>query len=114
VKTYQRREQEQEKSKPGTTFLSCVFVVIVAAVSILLAGLVMEQIDFYEAFGLRGSEIPLIKVPGNEIPPSLLQIVLAVVIFFLLQALVVIFAGLFTGHKREEEITQPPPNPWER
>ncbi len=74
----------------------------------------MAQIDFYELFGLSDLEIPLLKAPADEIPEWVIQIALAVVIFVILQALMVIIAGLFSRGEREEEFSQHPPNPWER
>ena len=113
MSTYREREKKAQKVKPATALLSCLYVIIVAAISFLLAGLVLSQVDIYRELGLNNAELPLIKVPGSDIPEWVLQLALAALIFALLQPLVVIIVGLF-GRRSGEESTQPPPNPWER
>jgi len=94
--------------------MSCVYVILVAAIAFAVASVVMARGDLYEVLGLKGAELPLIKVPGEDIPEWALRLVLTAIIFFLLQPLFVIFTGLFTRRKREDEFDQPPPSSWRR
>jgi TRAP-type C4-dicarboxylate transport system permease small subunit len=104
VKTYQqRREKKDDKPKPQTAFLSCIYVAIIAVVSFILAGLVMEQLDLFNELGIADLEIPLIHFPGRDIPEWALQLVVAAVIFFVLQTLVVVVTGLFGRREKGDE-----------
>ena len=94
--------------------MSCLYLVIVAVGSFLLAGLVMAQVDLYRLAGLNTLEIPVIEVPGSDIPEWALQLVLAVFIFLVVQPVVVILVGLFGRRSDKGEFAQPPPNPWEQ
>jgi hypothetical protein len=112
MSTFRQREKA-EKPKPRSALLSLIYLIIVAGASYYLAGLVMDQVDLYKVFGLRGSEIPLIKVPGQDVPEWALQLTLAFLIFFILQPLVVIVSGLFIQGKKKDEFDQLPPGRWQ-
>jgi hypothetical protein len=113
VKTRRRRDREAEEQQKKVALLSCIYLIVVAAISYVLAALAMAQVDLYRILGLRGSELPLIRARGEDIPTWVLQLALAVLIFLLLQPLTVIILGLFSRGKPEEEIVQLPPSPWE-
>ena len=112
MSTNRQRREKAEKPKPRSTLLSLIYIIIVAGAAYFLAGLVMDQADLYKVLGLRSSEIPLIKVPGEDVPQWALQMALAFLIFFVLQPLVVIVTGLFTRGTKEDEFDQPPPGRW--
>ena len=113
MSTYRQRREKAEKPKPRSAFLSLIYLIIVAGVAYYLAGLVMDQVDLYKILGLQGSEIPLIKAPGEDIPEWALQLALAFLIFIILQPLAVVITGLFTQGKKKEEFDQLPPGRWQ-
>jgi len=113
VSVYREREKKPEKTKPSTAIMSCLYVAAIAVVSFLIAGFVMSQVNLYRVLGINSMEIPVVNVPGTDIPEWVLQLVLAALIFFIIQPLVVIVVGLF-GRRGRDEYVQPPPNPWER
>jgi TRAP-type C4-dicarboxylate transport system permease small subunit len=94
-----QRPQEPEKPKRRTACLSLLYVVIVLGVAFLLAGLVMEQVDLYDVLGLYNTEIPLIKVPGTDIPRWVLQLAVAILFFFILQPLIFVVTALLNPKK---------------
>ena len=114
MSTFRQRRNKAEKPKPRSVLLSLIYVIIVAAVAYLLAGLVMDQVDLYNVLGLRGSEIPLINVPGKDVPEWALQLALGFLIFIILQPLVVVVTGLFIRGPKEDEFDQMPPSRWQR
>ena len=113
MSTFQDREKNAEKTKPSTAILSCLYVAVIAFISFLIAGFVMSQVNLYRILGINSLQIPVLDVPGTDIPEWVLQLVLAALIFFLIQPLVVIVVGLF-GRRGGDEYVKPPPNPWER
>jgi TRAP-type C4-dicarboxylate transport system permease small subunit len=113
VSTFREREKEEKKTKPSTAIMGCLYVAAIAIVSFLIAGFVMSQVNLYQVLGLGSAVIPVIDVPGTDIPEWVLQIGLAALIFFLIQPLVVIVVGVL-GRQRGRETVQQPPNPWER
>jgi hypothetical protein len=109
-----KTQKEEEKPKPGTVLVSVVYFTIIAGVAYFLSRLVLQQVDPYELLGLYGTEIPLIKAPGTDIPRWVFQLILGLILFFLLQPLMVIFTSLLGGEKKEEEYRREFRNPWER
>jgi hypothetical protein len=111
----QQSRKEREQVKAGTVLLSLVYFVLIAIVAYFLSRFVLQQVDPYDLLGLYGAQIPLIKTPATDIPRWVFQLILGVIIFFLLQPFVVIFTGLFSGGKKEEdEYGRTFQNPWER
>ena len=108
-----KTQKEEEKPKAGTVLVSLVYFIIIAGIAYFLSRLVLQQVDPYELFGLYGTELPLIKTPGTDIPRWVFQLILGLVLFFLLQPFVVIFTSLLGGGKKEEEYHRPFRNPWE-
>jgi hypothetical protein len=94
-----QRQREPEKPKRRTACLSLLYVIILLGVAFLLAGLVMEQVDLYEVLGLYNAEIPLVKVPGTDIPKWVLQLAVAIVFFFVLQPLIFMVTALLSPKK---------------
>jgi hypothetical protein len=113
VSGYQGRDKKDQKAKPSTTISSCLYVAVIAVVSFLIAGFALSQVDVYRVLGLNTAEIPVINVPGTDIPQLVFQLALAALVFFLIQMLVVIVCG-FLGRRGGEKYVPPPPNPWER
>jgi hypothetical protein len=113
VSVYRGRDKKDEKTKPSTAISSCLYVAVIAVISFLIAGFALTQVDVYRVLGLNSVEIPVINVPGTDIPQLALQLALAALIFFLIQMLVVIVFG-FLGRRGGEKYVPPPPNPWER
>jgi hypothetical protein len=113
VSAYQGPDRKDQKAKPSTTISSCLYVAVIAVVSFLIAGFALSQVDVYRVLGLNSVEIPVINVPGTDIPQLVFQLLLAALIFFLLQMLVVIVFG-FLGRRGGEKHDAPPLNPWER
>ena len=114
MSTYRERQKREQKPRPAAAVMSCVYIILVAAIAFAVASVVMARVDLYEVLGLKGAELPLIKVPGEDIPEWALRLVLTAIIFFLLQPLFVLFTGFFTRRKREDEFNQPPPSSWRR
>jgi Ca2+/Na+ antiporter len=110
---YREREKEAEKTKTSTALLSCLYVAAIAVISFFIAGFVMSQVNLYRVLGLSSVEIPVINVPGTDIPELVLQLVLAALVFFLIQPLFVIVVGVFWRRGGDKAVQQPP-NPWER
>jgi hypothetical protein len=98
-----KTQKEEAKPKPGTVLVSLVYFTIIAGVAYFLSRLVLQQVDPYELLGLYGTEIPLIKAPATDVPQWVFHLILGLVFFFLLQPFVVLFTGLFSGGKKEEE-----------
>jgi hypothetical protein len=76
--------------------------VAVAVVAYFLSSLVVQQVNLYELLGLYDIELPLVNVPGRDIPQWVLQLVLGILIFLILQPFIVIITGLFSGEGQEE------------
>lgn len=114
VSTYRQRQKEKQEFKSRTAVVGLVYVVGVIAVAYLLSILVISQVDLYDLLGLDRTEIPVINLPGRDIPQWVLQLVLVVLIFFFIQPLVYIAVALFGGGKKEEQQEKSFQNPWER
>jgi phage shock protein PspC (stress-responsive transcriptional regulator) len=114
VKTYRERKEEEKKLKPRTAFLGCIYFIVIVTVAYFLSGFVMEQVDLYDLLGLNDMEVPLIKVPGEDIPEWALQLVLAVLVFFLVQPFAYVVVALLNPPKKDEEYQRPFQNPWNR
>ena len=108
-----RSQKEEEKPKKGTVLVSVVYFVIIAGIAYFLSRLVLQQVDPYELLGLYGTELPLIKIPGTDIPRWVFQLIVGLILFFLMQPFVVIFTGLLVGEK-EEDYEREFRNPWDR
>ena len=105
-----RRRDESEKPKASSTLFSFIYFVLVIVASFFIAGFVMEQANLRASLGLDSFKIPLINVPGSDIPDLALQLVLAFLIFFILQLTLVSFIGLF---KKQRDPYDPYDNPWD-
>ena len=70
----------------------------------------MNQTDLRALLGLDSFKVPLINVPGSDIPDLALQLVLGFLIFFILQLLLVSFIGLFKKQKNPYDDYD---NPWD-
>ena len=108
-----KTKQEEETPKAGTVLVSVVYFVIIAGIAYFLSRYVMQQVDPYELLGLYGTDLPLIKIPGTDVPRWVFQLILGLVLFFLMQPFVVIFTSLLVGEK-EEEYQRDFHNPWQR
>jgi hypothetical protein len=91
--------------------LSLAYITTVAIVAYFLSSLVVQQVNLYELLGLYDIELPLINVPGRDIPQWVLQLVLGILIFLILQPFIVIITGLFSGEGQEEPHERPFRNP---
>jgi hypothetical protein len=114
VRSTQRRREEETKPSAGSTLFSVAYVAIVILTAFLLSSLIMDRVDLYDLLGLNRAEIPLINVPGRDIPAWSLQLVLGLLIFFMLQPLVFIAAALFGVGKKEEDLGTPGQSRWDR
>jgi hypothetical protein len=94
-----QRRDEPEKSTASSTFFSFIYFILVIVASFFIAGFVMGQTNLRASLGLDSFKIPLINVPGSDIPDLALQLVLAFLIFFVLQLALVSFIGLFKKKK---------------
>jgi len=109
-----KEKKEEEATKPGAVLVGLVYIIIAATIAYFLSGLVIQQVDLYQLLGLYDIELPLIKVPGGDIPQWVLQLVLGALIFFLLQPFIVIVTGLLSRGEQEEPYERSYRNPWER
>jgi preprotein translocase subunit SecG len=107
----ERREKEKE-AKRSTKIVNFIYFVIIVAVAYFLSSLVMNQVDVYDALGLYKTTLPLIKKPATDIPEWAIQLVLAGLIFFILQFLLVIVVGMFK--KEEDEFAEASKDYWKR
>ncbi len=105
-----QRRDEPEKPQASSTFFSLIYFILVIAASFFIAGFAMEQADLRNALGIDTFKIPLINVPGSDIPDLALQLVLAFLIFFVLQLVLVSFIGLFKKKKDPYDVYN---NTWE-
>ena len=92
--------EQQEEPTRGFKFFSVVYFLILVAVAFFLASLVMNQWDIYKLLGLNTFTIPGINKPGRDIPETAIQVVLAGIVFFVLQFVTVFVISIF---KKEED-----------
>jgi hypothetical protein len=112
VKSYEQRQKE-EQARPRTLVIGCIYVIVVVAISYVMAGFLMEEFDLFNELGIRDMEIPLVNYSLEDVPEWTLHIALTAGIFLILQPLVVIVMGIFTRGESGTKPSQPPPNPWE-
>jgi len=107
---YQRPKKKGPKQ--STKLFSFIYFLVLVVVAYFLASLVMQQVDLYDLLGLYRTKIPVINVPGRDIPAWALKILLALIILFILQLVSVFVMGFFTGGKRE--LHDPYRDQWDR
>ena len=110
MSTYQGSKKKQPKQ--SNKLFSVIYFLVLVVVAFFLASLVMQQVDLYELLGLYRTKIPLINVPGRDIPAWALKIVLTLIILFVLQLVSVFVMGFFMGGKRE--LHEPFRDQWDR
>jgi hypothetical protein len=100
--TYRQRQEATEKPKTQVALLRIVLVVAIAIVAYLAAGLAIDQFDLLQLLASNPLEISAINVSTADLPKWVLQIILAVGIFFVLQPLLVILLDIAKPEKRED------------
>jgi hypothetical protein len=111
MSTY-RQKKEQEKPKPQLVVFGCIYVAIVGAVAFLIASFLMQEFDIYRELGAGVVELPLVN-KAVEMPEQVVQVALAILIFFFLQPFAVILAGSL-GLRRTEEVPEFRSTNWRR
>jgi hypothetical protein len=94
----QQQKKKQKELKRSTKLFNFFFFIIVVAAAYYLSGLAMEKADLYNQMGLGDTKLPAIKKP---VPEWVLQLVLGVFIFFILQFISAFAFGLFKGEEKE-------------
>jgi uncharacterized membrane protein len=101
MRTYQQRKKKEPKR--SSKLFGFIYFLVLVVVAYFLASLVMQQVDLYDLLGLYRTRIPVINVPGTDIPEWAFKVVLALIILFILQLVSVLVVGFFKGGKRELE-----------
>jgi preprotein translocase subunit SecG len=94
----QQQKRQQKELKRSTKFLNFAYFIIVVAAAYYLSGLAMEKADLYDELDLGGMKLPAINKP---VPEWVLQLVLAAIIFFILQFVFVFVVGLIKGGEKD-------------
>ena len=102
-------QQKKEEPKQSNRLSSFIYFIIIVAAAYLLSDLAMEQAERNDILDLDSINIPVINQP---LPELVVQLLLALIIFFIMQMLFIFIVALFKG--RKQEIYDPQRDQWGR
>jgi hypothetical protein len=101
MSSYRERKQKAEEIQPRIVIFGCIYIIVLTIVAFLLAGVVMDHVDLYRVFNLYGTEIPLVKIRGYDIPQWVLQMILTLIVILFLQPIIIIVVGLISWKRSD-------------